>query len=441
MPMPMPTLTAKPKMFPKSVHGVDVQRVQAYGNHDLNTPSYLDIGHYSEKGHGLWYHDGQKLHTRTFTGDFDGEDDHRGVFGSKSASRPTGRFDHKTGQLSAAYVHGIPHEENIKALRDAAAHFKKFGAHTAYVYESTEDNDSLPPEPGTTPIPAGHVRLYHQAQEKHIPSIRKHGILNANAKGIEGPKAIYATEQPFYGPATSRPTVEFHVPKEEFLAPQNVRSDVKPHQIISIHQKWHGRARYILNNPKVHAETLAGKNDDLMDDPEYGPAIKHVKGRAKVSESAEDNEADDLTAKAQKHFGVTSNPAEAGYITRDGKMLDLTGRHYSSGYANNKPLPGKPDYLAGHRNVDHRELPSHLKGGKSGTEGMLNFMDKSGAVRFSHTAGVVHIRKPVTPAQQQTLTRHLHRHDVDMVADRQGHPDFYRSAGSVSAHQLHGMLN
>lgn len=64
----------------------------------------------------------------------------------------------------------------------------------------------------------------------------------------------------------------------------------------------------------------------------------------------------------EKEFGYTENPNEAGFITSDGKMLDFSGRNNASGYKNNKPLPNQPDYLAGRRTIDHREIKQFYKG-------------------------------------------------------------------------------
>jgi len=72
---------------------------------------------------------------------------------------------------------------------------------------------------------------------------------------------------------------------------------------------------------------------------------------------------------AKKHFGVTNDPREAGYVTPDGQMLDFSGRH-------------EGNLASGARTVDHRQLPEDLTGGKSGTDGMIQFQEGSGALRI-----------------------------------------------------------
>lgn len=141
--------------------------------------------------------------------------------------------------------------------------------------EEKAEVKGLPPEPGTAPIPEGHVRLYHQTQPEHIESIRKDGIQRSRAKGIEGPKAIYADEKGFYGNPADHTTVEFHVPMAQFRKPFVHAESVAPASIVAIHEPWHGHARYLHENSLQ--ETLQGGFDHLLNEPDYGPAIKHLK--------------------------------------------------------------------------------------------------------------------------------------------------------------------
>lgn len=135
----------------------------------------------------------------------------------------------------------------------------------------------LPPKPGTAPIPDGHVRLYHQTDESHLGSIKHHGIQISHARGIEGPSAIYADTKGFYGKPQDVPTVEFHVPKERWDPPFVLGDTVEPSNIIGIHRPWHRTARYIEDNPDVRQNVLAGEHDNLLNDRQYGKAIRYVK--------------------------------------------------------------------------------------------------------------------------------------------------------------------
>ena len=144
-------------------------------------------------------------------------------------------------------------------------------------------NWSLPPAPGTAPIPMGHVRLFHQTSEDKLGAIKRNGLTLSSAKGIEGPRAIYADEKGFYGEPSRIPTVEFHVPVERWNPPF-VRADseldqgrVAPENIIAIHRPWHAHARYAEADPDLVKGIVAGEHDALLGDREYGKTIRYIK--------------------------------------------------------------------------------------------------------------------------------------------------------------------
>lgn len=153
-------------------------------------------------------------------------------------------------------------------MKDAKGHgSEKRGAHQVGVGQI--GRPTLPPAPGTAPIPPGNVRLFHQTSEENLATIERNGLSIANARGIEGPKAIYADEKGFYGSPSKVPTVEFSVAKDRWDAPF-VRADsvkdsgkVAPSDIIATHYPWHDKARYIESNPDVLKAVLRGEHDDL----------------------------------------------------------------------------------------------------------------------------------------------------------------------------------
>lgn len=49
--------------------------------------------------------------------------------------------------------------------------------------------------------------------------------------------------------------------------------------IIAMHAPWSFRAQYIEDDPDILKDTLAGENDSLLDDDEYGPAIRCIKAK------------------------------------------------------------------------------------------------------------------------------------------------------------------
>lgn len=132
-----------------------------------------------------------------------------------------------------------------------------------------------------------------------------------------------------------------------------------------------------------------------------------------------------IHALAKKHFGTTTNPKEAGYVLPDGAMLDLSGRHYATGYKEGKPI--KDDYLANRRDVDHRELPegmSELVGEEvaeqsdgmkeSGSSTMVGFMG-TGAARVDFNSGLVSIVKKPSDAQLRAIAQSIRRTGLEDV--------------------------
>jgi len=138
-------------------------------------------------------------------------------------------------------------------------------------------NETLPKEPGTEPIKEGHVRLYHQTDGDNLKQIEKEGLLLEHAKGIEGPKAIYAGEKPFYGEASSRPTLEFQVPKKDWDSPFVLRN-VKPEDFIAAHYPWHKTARYLEDKEGI-TNVLSGRFDDFDSKTDEGKAVQYIKDK------------------------------------------------------------------------------------------------------------------------------------------------------------------
>ena len=146
-----------------------------------------------------------------------------------------------------------------------------------------EDHCDHFPKPGTTPIPEDHVRLYHQTSAEHLDHIKKHGIRMEHARGIEGPKAIWADEKGFYGKPADRPTVEFHIPKKDWNGQGHIHRSIEPHEIIATHHPWHQKVHYALSHPSLHAEIKAGEHDHWAgtsphdEHSDYSKAFDHIK--------------------------------------------------------------------------------------------------------------------------------------------------------------------
>jgi len=148
----------------------------------------------------------------------------------------------------------------------------------------------VPAEPGTTPIPDDHVRLYHQTSDRAISPIRKTGI--EPRQPVEGPKGIYASKpdsrgRGFYDHPEHKPTIEFSVPKSDYEYPPFVAQDkVQPSSIIAGHKPWHRTVRYIDDDPQLRADVESGKHDHLLDGKDdTAKAVRFVKKRAQAKKN------------------------------------------------------------------------------------------------------------------------------------------------------------
>lgn len=120
---------------------------------------------------------------------------------------------------------------------------------------------NIPAEPGTTPIPEGHVRLYHYTTERAIPGISQVGLHAQHAgraASDKEPALVWATE---HAPAGGKdqfhlkPVVEFHVPKEVWEKGASIPGfqktaldgPIHPSNVIAIHEPWHSHARVLLS--------------------------------------------------------------------------------------------------------------------------------------------------------------------------------------------------
>ena len=176
----------------------------------------------------------------------------------------------------------------------------------------------IPAAPGTTPVKPGFVRLYHQTDGDNLRAIEREGLLLQHAKGIEGPRAIYAGEDPFYGTAESRPTLEFQVPQGWWQAPF-VLHDVAPDYFIAAHYPWHKKARYLENKPEALQQALQGKFDNLTGDA--AKAVEYVKSR----------HSDKLTEDGQRvYFHGTKTPFDEFDLEHGSISIDRAiGPHFS----------------------------------------------------------------------------------------------------------------
>jgi hypothetical protein len=165
--------------------------------------------------------------------------------------------------------------------------------------------DHLPPEPGTSPIPEGHVRLWHYTSTEALPSIREHGLSTQHAKG-----ETYGEPNQVWAAAAHRPSedmlrnknfIEFHAhPHHELNIgasykehdPEHIehmygygshvtmRGDVHPSRILGVHEPWHNTVHYLENDPQtLHNYTTGDYKDDTTGDPHTDRALAYVRAK------------------------------------------------------------------------------------------------------------------------------------------------------------------
>jgi hypothetical protein len=78
-------------------------------------------------------------------------------------------------------------------------------------------------------------------------------------------------------------------------------------------------------------------------------ALKKLYQLDNANNQFDEGAANEMSEKAKALTGITKEPREAGFVLRDGTMLDLSGRYYATGYVRSGesfvPEAGKEDYL------------------------------------------------------------------------------------------------
>jgi hypothetical protein len=110
--------------------------------------------------------------------------------------------------------------------------------------------------------------------------------------------------------------------------------------------------------------------------------------------------ADEINKKAKKYFGTTRDIREAGYITANGELLDLSGKNQG----------GEP----GTRSFDHREVTAAT----DGLADMRDFVDL-GNIRFMPESATFDILRPLTPKQEKIVERIIRYYNGDVAIDVQ----------------------
>lgn len=181
--------------------------------------------------------------------------------------------------------------------------------------------------------------------------------------------------------------------------------EAKPHRVVEFNE-----IRGVVMPDDVGGdlgERLSALNIPVIeyragDEADRARAVNSVEG---ARFSLDDDEAAEHVRQALEYFGSTYNWNETGYITRDGRRLDFSGKHEGG--------PG------GYRAVDHRDIGDALGvdyGGDEYSGAMVRFMAE-GNIRISPESGGINLSVKPTRAQEQTLSDFVSRERGEVTLD------------------------
>lgn len=140
----------------------------------------------------------------------------------------------------------------------------------------------------------------------------------------------------------------------------------------------------VFNDSVVHAMALT---DSMKNDVLY-------KGQTMYSQKYDvTNITDEQYKELKKHFGTTNNFNVAGYLLKDGYMLDFSGKHWGGGDS-------------GSREVDHRDISEVLPTNSDGIDSMVN-MISNGNIRLMPETGGINLSVMPTSQQFTILKRYI----------------------------------
>ena len=110
-------------------------------------------------------------------------------------------------------------------------------------------------------------------------------------------------------------------------------------------------------------------------------------------------------AKAEQYFGTTTNFNKSGYLTTNGKLLDMSGKHEG--------------YDSGHRAVDHRYIQRAYESEMEdvqGTEAMIEFM-RDGNIRLSPESDGIDLMAMPNEKQIPMLKQYIRKAGGEVTVD------------------------
>ncbi len=128
--------------------------------------------------------------------------------------------------------------------------------------------------------------------------------------------------------------------------------------------------------------------------------------KTSLSVRVDDNFSEEYYSNIKDHFGTTNNFDVAGYMLKDGSMLDFSGRHWG-------------DTTSKMRQVDHRDLlevEDVFEEYDDGTDAMIAFIN-SGNIRLLPEEGGINLFSSPSKEQEKTLEKYINHFRGSITID------------------------
>ena len=186
---------------------------------------------------------------------------------------------------------------------------------------------------------------------------------------------------------------------------------------------WERIVDWICNLFGIKRGTSAYDNaklclDYILDNPDYASYKKIASykrdqarrdgldtfGETKYSDREVSPITDEDYSKVESHFGTTRNYEVAGYMLKNGKMLDFSGKHWGDDYSTS-------------RQVDHRDIQEVLEGrGNNGVNAMID-MISNGNIRLKPEMGGINLAIMPTAEQINQLRGYINHFRGEIIVD------------------------
>ena len=115
-------------------------------------------------------------------------------------------------------------------------------AFPAYKYVGGSSKNIIS-KPGELPVPEGMSRRFHYTKTDDLDALRNEGLrVDKSVSHLYGdPKGVWSSPN---FPNWYKPVVEFWEDPTNIISDTYQFKDVKPHQIMTIHEPWHEIYRY-----------------------------------------------------------------------------------------------------------------------------------------------------------------------------------------------------